>query len=153
MLFGTWLMESVLKPRALKGRRLSAYLHKLMSDPELQFKISLLKSKKWKKQYQPDGQDLVPVYFYPDECDWAQLGLISNASGFSRCYIFVYLMLLDLGILKLPENRTKVEFPVNPNHSLIICRIKLDRIEKTLKRKIKHHLRRTQSCSSHGFAF
>ncbi len=137
LLFGSHLNETILKPRGMKGKILALYLHRLMSDPNLEYKLSFLKPKKWKKGYQEAGQDLVPVYFFPDDCDWARLSIISYASGFSRCYIFVYLMLLDLGILKLPENITIENYPKSINITKLICCIMMDERKKILRRTLK----------------
>jgi len=129
--------EIYMVPRRLKGKWLTHYLHRLLSDPELEYKLSLLKPKKWKKHYQEEGQDLQALFFYPDECDWARLSIISNGTGFSRCYIFVYLMLLDLGVLKLPENRTEGTNPQKIGLPVILCSVLMDKSEQILTRTIK----------------
>jgi hypothetical protein len=67
-------------------------------DQQLEKKLAMLKPNKWKKHYQSEGQDLQRINFYPDEADWAHLSALSNATGFSRCYIFVFLMLLNGGL-------------------------------------------------------
>jgi len=109
----------------------------LLQDPALELTLSHLKPPKWKKSYQAEGQDLVPLYFYPNECDWARLSLISHAAGFSRCYIFVYLMLLDLGVLKIPNNGTRFKKIPEIRFSNFLCSIQLDETEKILKTIIK----------------
>ncbi len=124
-------------PCSIRGRKLSQYLHRLLYDPELHTKLKALESRKWKKHYQDPGQELCPLFFYPDESDWASLSIISNATGYSRCYIFVFLMLIDIGVLKIANDRT----PVNPATNVIIntfyCSILLRVSEKTLTRKLK----------------
>ncbi len=131
-------MNTVLTPRSLKGKRLAMYLRRLLSDPDLAYKLSHLKPKKWKKQYQDNGQDLVPVYFYPNEADWAYLSILSNGTGFSMCYIFVYLMLLDLGMLKLPKkNITKGVIHLIIKNSQIYCSVILNKKGKKLRRILK----------------
>jgi hypothetical protein len=136
-LVGNYIHKMYMMPGLLKGKRLAYYLQKLLEDPDLEYKLSRLKPKKWKKHYQDDEQDLVPMYFYPDECDWARLSIISNATGFSRCYIFVYLMLLDFGVLKLPKNTTKVTKPQEIGLSWIKCLIFMDGREQLLTRTIQ----------------
>jgi hypothetical protein len=137
LLVGARFIEMHMKPRSLKGKRLSWYLYKLLCDPELEYKLSLLNSKKWKKEYQEEGQNLVPLYFYPNERDWAQLSIISNATGFSRCYIFVYLMLLDLGILKIQKNITKGDKPTEIKLSKVFCSVFIDEMRLLLIRTIQ----------------
>ena len=85
---------------------LASYLSRLMDDPLLEYKLSFLESGKWKKQYQMEGQELRRVNFYPDDRDWGRLSAISNATGFSRCYIFVYLMLIAMGVISLENGGT-----------------------------------------------
>ena len=81
---------------------LAAYLGILMDDPALEYKLSFIeRSGKWKKQYQDDGQELHRVNFYPDDRDWGRLSAISNATGYSRCFIFVYLLLIAMGVISL----------------------------------------------------
>jgi hypothetical protein len=137
LLVGNHFYKMHMMPNLLKGKRLSEYLHNLLKDPDLEYKLNLLKPKKWKKHYQDDGQDLEVLYFYPDESDWARLSIISNVTGFSRCYIFVYLMLLDFGILKLPENRTKDNFSLEVGLTRLHCSILIDERDKILIRTIQ----------------
>jgi hypothetical protein len=137
LLVGTYFCKKYIFPRSLKGKVLASYLHKLLKDPDLEYKLSLLKPEKWKKHYQDGGQDLVPLYFYPDECDWARLSLISNATGFSRCYIFVYLMLLNFGFLKLSKNITQWLNPDDNNISRILCKVFMDEKALLLVRTIQ----------------
>ncbi len=137
LLIGEDLYDSIIKAKSLKGKRLVAYLHQLLNDPGLELKLRHLKPKKWKTQYQDEGQALVPVYFFPDECDWARLSQISFATGFSRCYLFVYLMLLDMGILKLRENITIDIQPQKNNKNKFISVIILEERKKKLLRILK----------------
>jgi len=141
LLVGQMIYQKIMEKRGINGKILASYLHRLMADPLLERKLSLLKPKKWKKHYQDEGQDLIPVYFYPEECDWARLSIISNATGFSRCYIFVYLMLLDLGVLKLPENRTQWTESIELKISQVTCSIFLDERRKILIRGLKTSVR------------
>ncbi len=137
LLVGIHFLNGFLLPRSIKGKRMAVYLHRLLADPELEVKLKWLKSDKWKKQYQAPGQGLVPVYFYPDECDWAKLGMISYATGFSRCFIFIYLMMLDFGLLKLPNDRTIGYKPSKKLNSQTMCLIILDASARKLKRSLR----------------
>lgn len=98
--------------RSLNGKQWARYLHYLLSDPLIGEKMKLLKSNRSKKQYQSAGLNLERVNFVPNPEDWAHLSILSNASGFSRCYVFVYLMLFDLRIYVLPKkNGTPKNIP------------------------------------------
>ena len=106
-----------------------------MNDPELDYKLGLLKrTGKWKKQYQKGEQNLVRVNFYPDDRDWGMLSAISNASGFSRCYIFVYLMLIAMGILSLDDGGTPSNWKKDRWNPVVICTISVDAITRKLTR-------------------
>jgi len=136
-LVGGYIHNKYMLPRLLKGKALSYYLHKLLSDPDLEYKLSRLKPRKWKKHYQDEGQDLNALYFYPNECDWARLSIISNGTGFSRCYIFVYLMLLDLGVMKLAINRTQYMNPQDIGLPRVYCNVLMDKKIQMLTRIIR----------------
>lgn len=114
---------------------LGAYLSMLMNDPRLEYKLSFLeRTGKWKKQYQDEGQNLCRVNFYPDDRDWGRLSAIANATGYSRCYIFVYLMLIAMGVISLEDGGTHrfwVEGYWNP---LVFCSISVDAATRNLTR-------------------
>lgn len=116
---------------------LSWYLSRLMDDPMLDFKLSFLKPRKWKKEYQGEGQDLRRVNFYPDERDWGRLSTISNSTGFSRCYIFVYLMLIDMGVISLENGGTKPTSVRDTWNPLVFCSISVDAIVRKLTRTLQ----------------
>jgi hypothetical protein len=117
---------------------LGAYLASLMDDPGLDFKLGFLeRTGKWKKQYQDEGQNLVRVNFYPDDRDWGRLSAIANATGFSRCYIFVFLMLIAMGVITLEDGGTDpvwVEAHWNP---VVICTICVDAAARKLTRVLQ----------------
>ncbi len=125
------------KYRKVRNLPLSLYLHRLLNDPLLDFKLSFLKVQKWKKQYQADGQDLRRVNFYPDERDWARLSAISNATGFSRCYIFVFLMLGDMGVISLDNGGTKPYSGKRAWNPLTFCSVLLDSRDRKLTRNLQ----------------
>lgn len=103
----------------------------------IEYKLSVLQSGKWKKVYQAEGQGLVRVNFYPHEVDWARLSVLSNATGYSRCFLFVYLMELDLKKDQVQHSRTL------PTHwseiwiRQIFCAIMLDERENLLVRVLR----------------
>lgn len=104
-----------------KKNQMAEYLHFLLSDKNLLLKLNYMKNGRVKILYQDAGQDLVRLNFLPLDSDWAHLSLLSFSSGCSRCYLFVYLMLLDLGLIAIPikKNGTphkKIEY--FPNYKL-----------------------------------
>ena len=114
---------------------LGAYLSILMNDPQLEYKLSCLeRTGKWKKQYQEEGQDLCRVNFYPDDRDWGRLSAISNATGYSRCYIFVYLMLIAMGVISLDDGGTPSVWEKDHWNPVVICTISVDAITRKLTR-------------------
>lgn len=116
---------------------LSSYLSRLLDDPLLDFKLSFLKPRKWKTEYQAEGQNLRRVNFYPNEQDWGRLSAIANATGFSRCYIFMYLMLIDMGVLSPGDGGThppKARATWNPQVSAVIS---VDAIVRKLTRRLQ----------------
>ncbi len=113
------------------------FVRNLLNDPHRDYKLSFLKSRKWKKKYQEKGQRLARVNFYPHEDDWARLSLLSNATGFSRCYIFVYLMLLYLGVAHLGNGGTPPTFRQEKWNPITLCSIILDSRLRKLTRKLQ----------------
>ncbi|PKL34063.1 MAG: hypothetical protein CVV45_05005 [Spirochaetae bacterium HGW-Spirochaetae-10] len=114
---------------------LASYLSGLMNDPQLEYKLSFLETTgKWKKQYQDEGQGLVRVNFYPDDRDWGRLAAISNATGYSRCYIFVYLMLIALGVVSLEDGGASPAWVRGDWNPVVICSISVDAVTRELTR-------------------
>jgi hypothetical protein len=59
---------------------------------------------KLKTEFQDEGQDLQRVNFKPDNEDWLELGQVATFYGKSRCWIFSYLLRLEiLGFGELME--------------------------------------------------
>lgn len=114
---------------------LGAFLSTLMDDPQLEYKLSYLeRTGKWKKQYQEEGQNLCRVNFYPDDRDWGRLSAISNATGYSRCYLFVYLILIAMGVISLEDRGTTPNWVKGHWNSEIICSICVDAVTRKLTR-------------------
>lgn len=116
---------------------LSSYLGSLMNDPGLEYKLNFLETGKWKKQYQDEGQSLVRVNFYPDDRDWGRLSAISNATGFSRCYIFVYLMLIAMGVITLENGGTQPVWVRGHWNPVVISSINVDAVTRKLTRLLQ----------------
>ena len=51
---------------------------------------------KVKSEYQEENLDLKRITFRPNNSDWIELGSLALAFGKSRCWIFTYLVELDL---------------------------------------------------------
>lgn len=114
---------------------LSSYLAGLMNDPMLDFKLGFLeRTGKWKKQYQEEGQELCRVNFYPDDRDWGRLSAIANATGYSRCYIFAYLMLIAMGVISLEDGGTSPSWVKGHWNPEVFCTICVDAATRKLTR-------------------
>jgi hypothetical protein len=68
-----------------------------------------------KLTFQDEGQDLRKFSFRPDDEDWFELGILAYGSGVSRCWLFSYLLSLELSgislMVSLPEFRDGVTTP------------------------------------------
>ena len=94
--------EYLLKEFYLKNKEhkinFTVYLRKLLRRYRaLTFYSDLIpEPKKVKTEYQEEGLNLERVNFRPENADWIELGEIALAFGKSRCWVFVYLLKLDL---------------------------------------------------------
>jgi hypothetical protein len=94
--------EYLLKEFYLKNKKhkenFTVYLRKLLRRYRaLTFYSDLIpEPKKVKAEYQEEGLNLERVNFRPENADWIELGEIALAFGKSRCWVFVYLLKLDL---------------------------------------------------------
>jgi len=52
-----------------------------------------------KLTYQEEGLDLQKFSFRPDEADWYELGILAYGCGVSRCWLFSFLVELDLSLM------------------------------------------------------
>ena len=88
-----------------------------------------------KTEYQEEGLDLKRVNFRPFYADWLELGNLALAFGKSRCWLFVYLLKLDLLNLWniLVEAGLNKIVPMIPNVELKVFQF-LDRISYTFAR-------------------
>lgn len=62
---------------------------------------------KVKTLYQEEGLCLQEKKFRPDDADWAELGIIASGLGVSKCWLFSFLLKLELSgvgeFLRIPE--------------------------------------------------
>lgn len=89
-----------------------------------------------KTEYQEEGLNLCRVGFRPSNTDWLELGQLALAFGKSRCWLFVYLLQLDIMGLWYLTVRARLNFavPTSPNLELGIFS-NLRRSEQTFVRK------------------
>ncbi len=137
LLIPEFYYNSYIRNKRIGRIGITYFVRNLLNDPRRDYKLRFLKSGKWKKQYQEKGQRLIRVNFYPHEDDWARLSLLSNATGFSRCYIFVYLMLLYLGVTRLDDGGTPPSFVQEKWNPITLCIIKLDSRFRKLTRTLQ----------------
>jgi hypothetical protein len=52
-----------------------------------------------KLTYQEEGLELERFSFRPDEADWFELGMLAYGCGVSRCWLFSFLVTLELSLL------------------------------------------------------
>jgi hypothetical protein len=52
-----------------------------------------------KLTYQGEGLELQKFCFRPDDADWYELGILAYGCGVSRCWLFSFLVELDLSLL------------------------------------------------------
>ena len=72
-----------------------------------------------KTEYQEEGQNLCRVGFRPSNSDWIELGELALAFGKSRCWLFVYLLKLDImGLYLLVHTGLGFAVPTSPNLEL-----------------------------------
>ena len=52
-----------------------------------------------KLTYQEEGLELQKFCFRPDDADWFELGILAYGCGVSRCWLFSFLVALELSLL------------------------------------------------------
>ncbi len=67
---------------------------------------------KVKTEYQEKNQDLIRLNFRPMNSDWVELGELALAFGKSRCWLFVYLLKLDIAGMWRLLQKAKLSFVV-----------------------------------------
>lgn len=88
-----------------------------------------------KTEYQEEGQNLCRVGFRPSNSDWIELGELAIAFGKSRCWLFVYLLKLDIMGLRYLLVQADLSFAVPTFPSLELqCFWTLQRSRQTFAR-------------------
>lgn len=59
-------------------------------------KLNISKTPRWKTHYQDQDLDLIKVNFLPEPEDWEDLRHLASAFGVSICFIFVFLLKLEI---------------------------------------------------------
>lgn len=92
------LAQGFLKKRnELYGKNTAAYFRYLLSICKIFTHSGMLpKPKKIKTEYQEENLNLQRLSFRPSNSDWIELGALAIAFGKSRCWLFTYLLELDL---------------------------------------------------------
>ncbi len=89
------MIEDFLRVR--EKNNISIYLRKLLRRYRTFTHTGMIpEPKKVKTEYQEEGLDLQRINFRPMNSDWIELGELALAFGKSRCWVFVYLLKLDL---------------------------------------------------------
>lgn len=115
------LMDDFLKRKAKCNGNTSSYFKSLLRRFRTITLSGLLpEPSKIKTEYQNTDLDLQKVNFRPRNSDWIELGELALAFGKSRCYMFIYLLKLDLlGLWKiLVEAGLKKIVPTTTNFEL-----------------------------------
>lgn len=91
-------LEVALKQKTLShGNKMSIYLRNLLRMYKMVTHSGLLpKPRKIKTEYQEEGLNLKRVNFRVFNADWIELGELALAFGKSRCWLFTFLLELDL---------------------------------------------------------
>jgi hypothetical protein len=91
------LIEALKAKKKEHGRQMSVYLRNLLKMYRTLTHSGMLPPpRKIKTEYQEEGLNLKRVTFRPSNADWLELGELAIAFGKSRCFVFTFLLELDL---------------------------------------------------------
>jgi hypothetical protein len=91
------LVSFLKKKTKENGNSLTVYLRNLLSIYRLVTHSGMIPSpRKIKTEYQDEGLDLERINFRVGNADWLELGELALAFGKSRCWMFTFLLELDL---------------------------------------------------------
>lgn len=97
LLIPSHLLISLNQKRNEHGKKLSTYLRNLLSLYRTFTHSGMMPPPcKMKTEYQEEGLNLKRVCFRPNNADWLELGELALAFGKSRCWVFIFLLELDL---------------------------------------------------------
>ncbi len=110
------------------GRQMTVYLRNLLKMYRTLTHSGMLPPpRKIKMEYQEEGLNLKRVTFRPSNADWLELGELALAFGKSRCFVFTFLLELDLSGFweMLYESGLDDAVPTNSNLRLkVSCSLK-----------------------------
>ncbi|MBP7280939.1 MAG: DUF1564 family protein [Leptospiraceae bacterium] len=91
------LLNDMKKKTQEHGNSLVFYLHNLLRMYRTLTHSGMIPpSRKIKTEYQDEGLKLKRLNFRPNSTDWIELGELALAFGKSRCWMFTYLLELDI---------------------------------------------------------
>ena len=91
------LIDALKAKKKEHGRQMSVYLRNLLKMYRTLTHSGMLPHpRKIKTEYQEEGLNLKRVTFRPSNADWLELGELAIAFGKSRCFVFTFLLELDL---------------------------------------------------------
>ena len=95
------LIDGLKLKKSEHGLKISAYLKNLLKLYKIFTHSGMIPPpRKIKTEFQDAGLDLKRISFRPNNDDWLELGELALAFGKSRCYVFTFLLELDLlGVL------------------------------------------------------
>ena len=97
LLIPSHLLISLNQKRNEHGKKLSTYLRNHLSLYRTFTHSGMMPPPcKMKTEYQEEGLNLKRVCFRPNNADWLELGELALAFGKSRCWVFIFLLELDL---------------------------------------------------------
>ncbi|MBP9888251.1 MAG: DUF1564 family protein [Leptospiraceae bacterium] len=97
LLIPAHLIEALKLKKREHGRQMAVYLRNLLKMYRTFTHSGMLPHpRKIKTEYQNEGLDLKRVSFRPNNADWIELGELALAFGKSRCFVFTFLLELDL---------------------------------------------------------
>ncbi len=121
LLIPEYLMKDFLSKTEKFNGNVTFYLSSLLRRLKTITHTGLLpEPNKIKTEYQAEKLNLKKINFRPRNKDWVELGELALAFGKSRCWLFVYLLKLDLlGLWKvLVEAKMNKVVPTLPNLEL-----------------------------------
>ena len=91
------LINQLNSKRKEHGNRMTGYLRDLLKMYRTITHSGMIPlPKKMKTEFQEEGLDLKRVCFRPQNADWLELGQIALAFGKSRCWLFTFLLEIDI---------------------------------------------------------
>lgn len=121
LLIPTYLMDDFLKVKQKCRNNLSLYLRILLKRYRtLTYSGLIPKPLKVKTEFQDKDLNLNRQNFRPMNADWIELGELALAFGKSRCWLFVYLLKLDIAGMWRILRKAKLNFgvPTSPKVEL-----------------------------------